>query len=1281
MTTALRSRLISTGIFLSIASLGHVLPALHAQAGTAALSGTISDQTGALVPNVQVTATNVANGLIRRASTNEIGFFLLPSLAPGAYAIRAEHEGFAVLEAGNVVLQVGDQRSVKMQMKIGSRTEIITVAAALSDVNTIDASRGNAIEEQEVKTLPFLARNPILMLTLQPGVVFTGQSDPDALFQGAVSNLDYREGAVDGVRGNQSNVQVDGANSNDFHTQAPFTSVLPVTLDSIKEFRVTTANGNATDGVASGAQVQLITKSGSNEIHGNLREYNRDTSLAANSFFSNRSGLARPNLERNTYGGSIGGPVIRNRVFLFFDYEARRDDSESPQVRNGPSATLQQGILTYRTTNGNIATLSPADVKNLDPAGLGENPNGLQYLSLYPKANDPASGPDGGLNFGAFRFNAPVQTRNQIYTSRMDFNLTKDGHHTLFVRGILGGLRADTMAAQYPGLPPRSSVLNNSKGIAVNYTAQIRPSFLNTLRYGFTRQGLQSSGFQGSFLANTTIGAAFIGGDTFSGVGRANGRQVPVHDIDDDATMLRGKHTVQFGGAVRVTRDDNYNQAQSYPTFNSWPTALRSTPQQPDQRLLATGDPNVMPADAFGFMQAFMLLTGTVDLATATYLTDPKTKQLVPFGVPRARSYAENGVEGYLQDTWRVLPRLTITAGVRYSVYTPVWETNGAEVRPTIDVRDWWNKRQSDMYAGIPSWSSPLISYDLAGKANGRESWYSTDWNNVAPRLAIAYAPEFRGGVGRAIFGAAGKSAIRAGFGVYYDRLGGALAVATDKYGSPGTATSVSTANGIYDFATAPRLSAPSTLVATGGLPPLSAFINAPASGSFPFTFAQGAAASGFMVDNRLTVPYSMHASFSVERELPRRVVVDLGYAGTLGRQQLGYLNMAQYYGYFKDPSSGQNLWGAYNQIVDLIGTDPLHPAINPNDTAAVSKIQPIAFFENLLPNLPAFTKNTGLTATQAFYVLAARANGNWIQPLRTIDTGLTGGNSPWNTTVDPKRTGYVLFQPQYNSLSTWTNAGSSSYHSMQLTVRRRAGPATFAANYVLSKGRDNGSTPENNDTIFGAAGSDQIQNAFRTKAGYADSNFDLRHNFNAHGLFDLPFGRNSHGLLHQVIGGWTLAGVWRWRSGFPLSITNGLVYPTNPLNQGPATIVGSLETHITRNGAFGLPNLFSDPVAALKQVLYTRPGEVGSRNAIRGPGAFTTDLSLHKRFRIPGTERHRVEFRAAAFNAFNNVNFSTPFFNSNLRLDQTAVFGNLNSTSGVRGGGREMELAVRYEF
>jgi carboxypeptidase family protein len=228
---------------------------LRAQSATATLSGTVTDPTGAAVAKASVTLQNTGTGIKRATSTNGEGYFTLPLLPPGNYTLTVEQPGFATITNRDVILNVGDRQMLWVQLKVGQINVAVPIESGATTINAVDATRGNAISEREVKNLPFAARNPVGLLTLQPGVVFTGQSDTDSLFQGAINKLDHREGVVNGVRGNQTNVSVDGADANDFETQAAFTSVLPVTLDSLQEFRVTTANANVTDGVAAGAQV------------------------------------------------------------------------------------------------------------------------------------------------------------------------------------------------------------------------------------------------------------------------------------------------------------------------------------------------------------------------------------------------------------------------------------------------------------------------------------------------------------------------------------------------------------------------------------------------------------------------------------------------------------------------------------------------------------------------------------------------------------------------------------------------------------------------------------------------------------------------------------------------------------------------------------------------------------------------------------------------------------------------------------------------------------------
>jgi hypothetical protein len=1254
--------------------------AARAQTATATLSGVVLDPSGAAVQDVALTLIHIDTALERRLITNDKGQFAAPFVRPGRYTLTALRTGFPPVQLNDIVLAVGDNVALMITLTIGSVTDSVSVVADAT-LNALDATRGNFLRGDEIRQLPFVARNPVGLLTLQPGVVFTGQTDPDSLFKGSARSLDQREGVVNGVRGNQTNVTVDGADVNDSETQVAFASVLPVTLDSLQEFRVTTTNANATDGIAGGAQVQLITRSGSNSWRGNLRAYDRDTALAANSFFNNAAGVAKPTLQRHVFGGSIGGPVRRDRLFLFADYERRRDASEVTAARTGPNEAFKQGILRYETTAGGIATLTPADLLALDPSRRGINSAALQYLSLYPVGNDPGLSPDGGLNLTGFRFNAPIRTDMDIYTARVDTKITADGRHSAFARLIAGDIVSDDQAAQFPGLPPISTLTNRSWGAASGYQAQFGSRVVNSARYGYTRQDVTSSGARGADLTTIVYGQYFVGGDFFTGSARAQGRVVPVHDVKDDLTIASGRHTLQVGGLARVTRNDRFDESAAYPTYFISPFSIIGAANDPMTRLLNDGNPLNDPADFFQFGTALQSLTGTISAVSATFAVDPRTGRFLPAGTAQRRNFAENGYEFYAQDSWRVRSNVTITGGLRYSYYTPMWETSGAQVRPTIDIQHWFAQRQSDMYAGVPADAAPLIGFDLAGSANGRPSWYAPDRNNFAPRLAVAYTPSFENGIGRTIFGDSGKSSVRGGVGVYYHRLGGALAAAIDQSGSPGLSTSVFGEGG-YTFADAPRYSGPSDANGTAGLPPLTAYVTPPTSASFPFALAPGANATGFIVDNRLRTPYTTSVTLSVQREFPSRVLVDIGYVGTFGRQQLAYLDTAQYYGYLRDTASGQSLWGAYNQIVDLIGPHPLSPRIDPGDSAALRQVGPIAFFENMLPGLPAFAGRPELTPTQAFYAMAAGARGDWTAPLTAIDTGYEAGASPWSRRIDPQGNGYVLFHPQYRSLPTYTNLGWSNYNSLQLTVRRSVGTALLGANYVLSKSIDNGSTPENNDIMLGR-GADMIQNPFDLATARAASNFDLRHNFNAHTVVELPvgrgraWGRDMAGWLDGVVGGWTVTSVWRWRSGFPLSIANGSAFATNSMNVGTATLAGSADTSVTKTDPSGAPNLFTDPNDALRHFAYTRPGGVGSRNALRGPSYFSLDVGIHKRIALPGGPSRRLELRATAFNLLNTVNFATTYF-QNTRSLNSGNFGRLSSTAG---GARQMELALRYEF
>jgi hypothetical protein len=1293
------------------------------------LQGTVSDPSGAAIVGARITATDLASSVSHVATTGKDGGYNLTQLSPGDYKVEIAKDGFKRYVQPRVTILVATPTLLDARLQLGSfAQQVVVESAAAPTINTEDATVGNAFNEEQVTDLPILAGNVVNLLTIQPGVVFTGMSDTDRLNMGDISTLDGREGVVDGIRGNQSDVTVDGVDSNDWQNQSPFTSAVPVTLDSVEEFRVTTTNANATNGLTGGAQVQMITKSGSNSFHGDAYWYYRTTGAAANAWFNKDvepPAIQRPKLQRNLGGGSLGGPIKKDRLFFFATNEERRDATAAAENRDVPTDTLRDGVLAYQCSSASqcpgvsvmgqsgksytfgpgFSALDAAAIKSLDPAGLGINPAMLPYFSLYPHGNDPTEGLDTGLNFIGFRFNAPELTSRNVYIAKMDYKITADGRHTISWRGSLQGLRTDLVGAQLPGESAAQQLLNNSRGLAVQYQGQLSANVVDTARYGFTRQGIAESGTQGPQFDVRSFD------DLLNFATRLGSRIVPVHEVNDDLSWNRGSHTIQMGGVLRIVTNDRIDESSSFPAFdvnNGFCVSLCDDVTNEMSGVAGAPPPGINPT---AITRAFMGLTGSITQVNATFFGDPATGAIQPTGTPDARSFAERSFEVYGQDSWRIRSNLTLTYGLRYGYETPVWETNGFEVSPSINIMSWFKQRVANMNAGIPSSASPLLSWVPAGKANRESSWYQPDFKDFGPRLAIAYSPDFDNGLGSFLFGGPGKTSIRLGSGIFYDNIGQPIAVDSDLNGSPGTATALFDGSQQFTFASAPRFAGTCSLTAgCTGLPAAAQpFFSPPTQATFPFTPPANVSALGFAVDPGLRTPYSMHFDADIQRELPHHFVLDVGYVGTLGRRLLGKIDFAQYLD-IRDPQSGEDLWSAYRQIAKIANVTPAsiqtnqYAAISPGDLAGLATIKDIPFFNNMTPNMPAFAaaffgsnSYASLTPTQAFYAYsvadAGSSGGSWSCALFPMDTIAIpssfsfGFPSPWNTKVDPNGTGLVLFQQQFQSMPGWTNWASSNYHSLQVSVRKSAGMATFAANYVFSKGIDNASGAENGDFVGGTLNA-LIQNPFDHRLGRALSDFNLRHNFNGDVLLDMPFGRgrryfsSANRLLDGVVGGWQLSGIVRWHSGFPESPSNGFNFPTNFFLTTPGTEIAPISTDLVRHGMFSqgsinAPNLFTNQNALTCCFSFTPPGLPGSRNVLTGPAYAATDLGVSKAFRI--AEAMTLRLQARAFNVFNSVNFD----DGTLSLDPTSpsTFGNLTGTAGPRGGAREMEFGARFDF
>lgn len=1187
------------------------LLSLGVYAQSSSLTGTVTDATGGLVPNVAIEIKNLETQATRATITDAQGRYTLSQVAPGQYRLEAKAAGFRTEVIGGLRLQVNAPATANLVMQLGAVSESVAVSAESVAVNTVDASLGNAIGEKPIVELPFEARNPVGLLALQPGVVY-------------LQTNDYRSGSVSGGKSDQGNVTLDGVDVNDQQFRTAFTSVLRVTLDSVQEFRTTTSNFNADQGRSSGAQVSLITKAGTNEIHGSLYEYNRNTLTSANSFFNNASGVPRTALIRNVFGGTVGGPVKKNKLFIFGNYEGRRDASQASAVRIVPNALYRTGNFTYVRKDGSKGVLSPADIAaNADPLHIGPSANILKYLQQFPLPNDTSVGD--GLNTAGYRFNSGQPLRYNTYLTRIDFHL--NDKHQLFARGNLQNDHLTTAIPQFPGQPDASIHLENAKGVAVGDTWLISNSLVSNVRYGLTRQSYDNTGIQST--GYTTLRSI----DNYLPATTPLTATIPTHTIADDLTWTKGAHTVAFGGSIHLTTSSRINYANSFSNGyinSSW--------------LQGTGT-NLLVPDAKNSTLYTRLMTdllGIVSEGTAHYNYDIQGNTLAQ-GSGIGRKFQDRQFELYLQDTWKVRRGLTVTAGLRVSLNPPLKEANGIQTTTNIGLGDWFNQRGALAQQGLPQSQVTPISFDLSSKPGGRGLYPFQ--HDFAPRLGIAYSPQNTDGVMGKLFGGPGKTSIRAGAGIYYDAFGQSLIRLVDSSALGFSTTLSNPANA--SALTAPRFTS-FTSIPNGLLLP------AP-KGGFPQT-APNIWAIAQSLDQSLKAPYTMNLNFSIDRELKGGFTVQAAYVARLSRRSIIGDDVAIPTD-LKDPASGQTYFQALTNLFQQA-----------NRNIPTSKIANLPFFEKFYPGYA--TKS--LSATQSIYDQFVTQEPDATSVLLDIDGP---GCSPCG-----KYGPYQQWSQQYSSLAVYRSRGTGSYNALQISLRKRfSGGLLFDLNYTYSKSIDLSSTRES-DGITSA----QIVNPWNPNQMRAVSDYDTPHILSAYFVYELPVGKgkkflgSSNRLMDAAFGGWQLNGIYRQTAGFPISVGNGGFWPTNWNISGYATQQTPLTSSTTGNAKTpgGGAYLFSNPSAAFQAFDFTLPGQTGSRNTLRGPGLFNLDASMSKTFLMPWSEKHKIQFRAEVFNLTNSVAFDVN--TASLSLGAPSTFGKFSSTLNTP---RVMQFGAKYSF
>ena len=1280
----------------------------YSQTGRSTVRGTVKDQQGNVVAGANVTLIDTEKNFTRTQTSTSDGGFVFSSVPPGTYKVEVEAAGFKKLSIAEVRALVDTPVEVDANLEIGTVTEVVNVTSgAEAPLNTTDATIGNAFESRRIEQLPLNARNVVGLLSLQPGVT--------------------RGGYVNGGRSDQANVTLDGVDNNeqqrglDVVTDEAFASVLRSTPDSLQEFRVITTNANAEQGRSSGAQVSLITKSGTNQFHGSLYEFHRNTVTTANDFFNNAAGsygpddlpvilgqkqagdpiAPRPQLLRNVFGGSLGGPIKKDKAFFFFTYEGFREASESPVIREVPLPTLGQGIVRYFTANGSsdpgCPAGTPAGVNCLTPAEInaaytgiygaspGLNPVALSTLAAaaarYP-ANDSSVGD--GLNTSGFRFNVKTPSRLNTYIARFDFNLSD--RQTLFVRG---NYQQDRVTKNnyfatdcsdgvqcFPDTEPLT-LWNHPYGVAAGHTWTINNSLVNRFSYGLTRTAFSDFG-------DRTLPGGNGNFTTFRFIYRPTGfrstlfRTTPVHNFVEDLSWIKGNHNLQFGGNVRFITNNRTSFANAFDeaVINpSWYDFSGAVLTRDSYGTNASLFPSV--AVRADLRDALASVIGRFSQYSANLTYNPD-RALAPSGTPTERAFATQEYELYVQDSWRLRPNLTITGGLRWGTSTPVYEKNGVQVKPTQSLGEYFLLRQQAAEQGVPLDSQ--ITLDLAGKGNNLPGYYKQDWNNFAPSIAVAWSPDFGDNFFGRLIGRQGRSVIRGGFRKTFDRIGSQLAANFDLNSALGFTSSQTV--GANTFNISDRL-AP---LFDGFSPNVRGFEVSPGTITptltFPLTLPSDQA---FRIeqslDDTLTTPHNYSFNLSYGREFGKGFSFEAAYVGRLARNLLASRDI-MHLNNIRDPQSGLTWYQAINQLIDhrYRFTD-------------ISAVPTIPYFENLFPGTAEFLLgDPSLTNTQAVYILLARpeVGGFDITDYTFIQTFLD--DQPI------ARFNNMFFHPQFAALSAFSTIARSNYHSAQFSLRQRLGSnLAYDVNYTYGHSLDSASGLQAS-TAYATA---FIVNALDPDQNYSNSDFDVRHVVNANWLVGLPIGRgkwignNFNGLANNILGDWQLTGIFRWNSGLPTGEPfQADRWATNWNVQSNMVRVCAANSSPTRTGT---PNLFSNPSAVFHCFREPRAGEVGDRNILRGEGYVSLDLGLAKNFRLPW-EGTSLQFRWEVFNVTNTQRFANaslqgfglptdpflPDVDSGEPLQTPADFGVYTATQTPLNeprAGRVMQFALRLQF
>lgn len=1259
------------------------------------MTGVVTDASGALVPDTAVVLANPHTGVSFTTKTDSKGSYRFSNVPPGpGYTVTFTHDGFANTQINNLELQVANTRTQDARLQVGA-AQTVEVSASGQDmtINTTDATVGNNISPEVLNELPVLVRDtPSALFTLQPGVTTGGTS--------------ITTGSITGSRTDQTQVTVDGLDVNDLATGQPFSIVGKEPVDATQEFRGTVSGFAVDNGPGAGGQYQLVTKSGTNQFHGNINEYHRDAAMASNFWFNNNSHIRKPNYIRNQFGGNIGGPLKHNKAFVFFNLYDSRILQSAVVNRTVPLDSFRAGNIGYvlaKDANGNTCTrtsrqnttpqcigfYTPAQVASLDPAGIGEDAAVFALInSRYPHANNVAGGGD-GVNTGFYTFDAAEPDNEINYTGRLDYDLTSK--HRIFGVATVNRENAIQGAPQFDvdGIAGSPTFIDRSYRWAAGDLWTISSNKVNQFSIGETVQDYEfprpNLNPNGANLISFSGGTTSLMTSPYLSPSNAQGRRVPIPEVADNFQWLKGSHSIQVGGFFK------YITAYDHTTldYNSASIGLGGQ---------VTGlNPSLRPSNILSsstaaneWDTAFAGALGRIASISQQFNYNASGKAL-PLATGSQRRYRYYQSMAYLGDSWKVTPSLTLSYGVNWQYFSVPYETNGLESVPEIvnanggavpaTFDTYFNDRLKAANT-TGATAVPLFQYVLGGKANNGPAVYAPQWHDIAPRFAFSWNPSWDR-----------NTVFRGGISMVYDRtVTGAVLYQQDQHSYLFQQTvsnnNGSSSNPSGSLATDPRVGAKLAYTAPNPPPspsrPFLPFVD-DAAGDYngtpnlPYGLQNGGAFNS-MIDAHLKTPYEIVLNFGMQHQFPAGFVLKMDYAGRLGRRLLGQADANQVLDN-NDPKSSQVFSRAMANAT-IASRLCNNGAAVVADCLATLQAQP--WFENVA--------GPGLQAAYGAPTRYKTKDGTRIQNWTSFLAYEYGTLIPNGDLADTAQalsyfTDYnVLMSPQFSEDTFYTNKGFSSYNGLLVTLHKnRTHGLAFEANYTFSHSIDNTSLIAN-QIAYGGYGF--VCDPLHMRECRGNSDFDVTQIFNGWMNYQLPFG---HGrawanstplLLDEIIGGWEVSAVVNQHSGFAWGTVSNAFVPSYS-NDAPAFFNGinnDVRANITKNSS-GQVNIFSKGSAVANEFSGPVGFDIGPRNSLRGPGYFMMDAGLAKNFAL-WPERHiNLQFRGDFYNVLNHPNFATPSQPGSNTDITNAQFGVITATTGPNSSQRIGQVSARIEF